>query len=68
MRAASGAAMADFKARAGARALILKPALATATDAVAIVYRCPAWMRFAMGDAVQVGGVYLPLTVLVLSN
>ena len=34
----------------GARAMILKLALATATDAGAIACRCPAWTRSAMGD------------------
>ena len=33
-----------------ARAMILKLALATATDAGAVAYCCPAWTRSAMGD------------------
>ena len=33
-----------------ARAMILKLALATATDAGAVACRCPAWTRSAMGD------------------
>ena len=58
-----------FQGGVGAQAVILKLALATATDAGAAAYRCPAWMSFAMGiNAVQFGGVDLPLAVLVLSN
>jgi len=39
-----------FQGGVGAQAVILKLALATATDAGAAAYRCPAWMSFAMGD------------------
>jgi len=33
-----------------ARAMIFKLALATAIDTGVAAYRCPAWMRSAMGD------------------
>ena len=44
----------DVKAAVGARAMILKLALATATETGADAYRCPAWMRSAMGDKCDV--------------